>query len=95
LDEFIEKQQIRKNIMDEMMENQPSFDHYLDKIKNNNEMMFPSVVSRQVVGSNPQTTSKVMAGSQTNLANSFNGLYESDNAGQKNFYTMAMGSQKN
>ena len=28
--------------------------------------------------------------SQTNLANSYNGLYESDNAGgQKNFYTMA------
>jgi hypothetical protein len=38
--------------MDEMMENQPSFDHYLDKIKNSNEMMFPSVASRQVIGSN-------------------------------------------
>jgi hypothetical protein len=36
-----------------------------------------------------------MAGSQTNVANSFNGLYESDNAGHKNFYTMAIGSQKN
>jgi len=35
-------------MMEEMMDNQPSFDHYLDKIKNSNDlMMFPQVVSRQ------------------------------------------------
>lgn len=43
--------------MDEMMENQPSFDHYLDKIKNSNEMMFPSLPSRQAIVSNPFTSS--------------------------------------
>ena len=31
-----------------MMENQPSFDHFLDKIKNSNDMMMlPPVASRQ------------------------------------------------
>jgi hypothetical protein len=52
LDEFIEKQHIRKTIMEEMMDNQPTFDHYLEKIKtNNHDMMFPPVVmNKQMLG---------------------------------------------
>ncbi len=45
LDEFIEKEHIRKT-MEEMMDNQPTFDHYLEKIKSTNtEMMFPPVAA--------------------------------------------------
>ena len=47
LDEFIEKEHLRKSIMEEMMDNQPSFDHFLDKIKTSNDQMFPPVPSRQ------------------------------------------------